>query len=83
MSLKFNKKNNWCWHVVFDEQAEECVSCGGYFGLKINFRPLQNTAQGALKTVQMTKIVSRPLKLAIIANEYEVKAISNLIRFRM
>jgi hypothetical protein len=40
-----------------------------------------NTAQKTLKTAQLSNIVREPLKRALNASQYEVKAIPNLIRF--
>jgi hypothetical protein len=40
-----------------------------------------NNAQKTLKTAQVSNIVREPLKRALSASEYEVKAIPNLIRF--
>jgi hypothetical protein len=40
-----------------------------------------NNAQKTLKTAQVTNIVREPLKRALSASQYEVKAIPNLIRF--
>jgi hypothetical protein len=40
-----------------------------------------NNAQKTLETAQVTNIVREPLKRALSASQYEVKAIPNLIRF--